>query len=275
MSKRARRASKNSPPNSRQWEIELVGSIEELLRRVDAVMLTQRRRPPHLRRPPVLRAKPLFIDKPFTASVRRRARDRQAGPRDQHAVLQLLVAAFRMTCRPSRCEPACGGHGRVTWGPATSSRIIPTFSGTAFTRSRCCTRSWARAANGSRARTHAGADMVTGNGRTAALAGARHSRGRVGLRQVIFGRKPVVSARRLSRARAEALELLRPVSHRGLLQDGHIARPDRDHRRDHGVHGGGRREQGAQRRARAVDRSDGGQVAGGQVAGAAAAQDSV
>src|SRR5918993_1195103 len=55
-----------------KWKIELVDSIDELVRRVDAVMLTSVDGRAHLAqaRPVIAARKPIFIDKPFTASTR-------------------------------------------------------------------------------------------------------------------------------------------------------------------------------------------------------------
>ncbi|MFN0125022.1 MAG: Gfo/Idh/MocA family protein [Blastocatellia bacterium] len=55
-----------------KWGVEIVGSIEELCRKVDAVLLESVDGRPHLAqaRPVIAAKKPLFIDKPFAASLK-------------------------------------------------------------------------------------------------------------------------------------------------------------------------------------------------------------
>ena len=121
----------------------------------------------------------------------------------------------------------------------------------------------------------AGADVVTGywkDGRIGVVRGNRNTASTYG--QVVFGRKAIVSPPAQSPApkRSGYYGLVSAIVE--FFKTGTSPVPIEDTVENHGVHGGGRREQGTRRRARAVDRSDGGQVAGGQVAGAAAAQDS-
>lgn len=104
------------------WKIEIVDSIEELVQRVDAVMLTSVDGRVHLEqaRPVIAAGKPLFVDKPFTASTRdarelaRLARERNV-PMFSSSSLRFTddVQAIRKDPRMTEI------HGAITWGPAT------------------------------------------------------------------------------------------------------------------------------------------------------------
>lgn len=104
------------------WKIEIVDTIEELVRRVDAVILTSVDGRVHLEqaRPVIAAGKPLFVDKPFTASTRdarelaRLARERNV-PMFSSSSLRFTddVQAIRRDPRMTEI------HGAITWGPAT------------------------------------------------------------------------------------------------------------------------------------------------------------
>lgn len=68
----ATRVDKFTAELQEKWGVELVGSIAELCRRVDAVLLESVDGRPHLAqiRPVLAARKPVFIDKPFTASLK-------------------------------------------------------------------------------------------------------------------------------------------------------------------------------------------------------------
>jgi predicted dehydrogenase len=179
------------------WKIEIVDSIEELVKRVDAVMLTSVDGRVHLEqaRPVIAAGKPLFVDKPFTASTRdavalaRLARERGV-PLFSSSSLRFTddVQAIRRDPRMTEI------HGAITWGPATLEPTHPdlywygihavemlyTFMGPGCERV---------------TRTHTdGADVVVGHwkdGRIGVVRGTRSGPSTYG--QVVFGPKAVLS----------------------------------------------------------------------------------
>jgi predicted dehydrogenase len=181
-----------------KWKIELVDSIEALVQRVDAVMLTSVDGRAHLAqaRPVLAARKPLFVDKPFTASARdavelaRLARD--AGtPIFSSSSLRFNddVVAVK---RDPRVQQVLGA---VAWGPGTlephhpdlfwygihAVEILYTFMGTGCERL---------------TRNHSAAgDVVTGQWRDGRVGTVRTIReGAAPYGQVVFGSKGVVSA---------------------------------------------------------------------------------
>lgn len=181
-----------------KWKIELVDSIDELVRRVDAVILTSVDGRVHLAqaRPVLAARKPLFVDKPFTASVRdgvELARLARAnGTPMFSSSSQRFTDDVQAIKRDPRVEEVIGA---ITWGPATLEPHHPdlfwygihavetlyTFMGTGCER---VTRTYTT-----------GADVVVGqwkNGRIGVVRGIRDGAPPYG--QVIFGRKAVVSA---------------------------------------------------------------------------------
>jgi Oxidoreductase family, NAD-binding Rossmann fold len=181
-----------------KWKIELVDSIDELVRRVDAVMLTSVDGRVHLAqaRPVLAARKPLFVDKPFTAGVRdavelaKLARDNRT-PVFSSSSLRFSddVQAIR---KDTRVSPVLGA---MAWGPATlephhpdlfwygihAVEILYTFMGTGCERV---------------TRTHTpGADVVVGqwkDGRIGVFRGIREGPQTYG--QVVYGPKAAVSA---------------------------------------------------------------------------------
>lgn len=179
------------------WKIELVDSIEALVSRVDAVMLTSVDGRIHLAqaRPVLAARKPLFIDKPFTASVRdavelaRLARE-SGTPIFSTSSLRYTDDVVGVKADPRVAEV----RGAITWGPATlephhpdlfwygihAVEMLYTFMGPGCERV---------------TRTHtAGADVVTGywkDGRIGVVRGSRDSAATYG--QVVFGPKDIVS----------------------------------------------------------------------------------
>lgn len=181
-----------------KWQIDIVESIEDLVKSVDAVMLTSVDGRVHLAqaRPVLAARKPLFVDKPFTAGVRdaielaRLARE--------HATPVFSSSSLRFTddvqaiARDPRVEKVLGA---MTWGPAPlephhpdlfwygihAVEVLYTFMGPGCERV---------------TRTHTpGADVVTGqwkDGRIGIVRGIRDGASPYG--QVVFGRKAVVSA---------------------------------------------------------------------------------
>jgi hypothetical protein len=169
------------------WKIELVDSIDELVRRVDAVVLASVDGRVHLAQARAVLAarKPLFVDKPFTASVK-------------DAVALFSSSSLRYTDdvqgvkRDPRVQQV---QGAITWGPATlephhpdlfwygihAVEMLYTFMGPGCERV---------------TRTHtAGADAVVGywkDGRIGIVRGTRDSAQTYG--QVVFGPKAIVTS---------------------------------------------------------------------------------
>jgi hypothetical protein len=179
------------------WKIELVDSIDDLLRRVDAVIVTSVDGRVHLAqaRPVLAAGKPVFIDKPMTASVRD-AREIARLARETGAPV-FSSSSLRFTDdvqsvkRDARVREVMGA---ITWGPATlephhpdlfwygihAVEMLYTFMGAGCER---VTRTYT-----------AGADVVTGywkDGRIGVVRGNRDTASGYG--QVVFGRKDVVS----------------------------------------------------------------------------------
>ena len=179
------------------WKVELVDSIDELLRRVDAVMLESVDARAHLAQARAVLAarKPLFVDKPFTASVK----DAVALARlaREHNTPIFSSSSLRFTDdvqgvkRDARVQQV---QGAITWGPATlephhpdlfwygihAVEMLYTFMGPGCERV---------------TRTHtAGADAVVGqwkDGRIGIVRGTRDSAQTYG--QVVFGPKAIVT----------------------------------------------------------------------------------
>lgn len=181
-----------------KWKIEFVDSIDELVRRVDAVMIESVDGRVHLAQArPVLKArKPLFVDKPFTASVKdakelvRLARE-TGTPVFSSSSLRYNDDVVAIERDPRMQEVL----GAVTWGPAPTEPHHPdlfwygihsvdmlyTFMGPGCERvSRTYT---------------AGADVVVGHwkdGRIGVVRGNRESPSTYG--QVVYGRKAILTA---------------------------------------------------------------------------------
>jgi predicted dehydrogenase len=179
------------------WKVELVDSIDELVRRVDAVMLESVDARAHLAQARAVLAarKPLFVDKPFTASVK----DAVALARlaREHNTPIFSSSSLRFTDdvqgvkRDARVQQV---QGAITWGPATlephhpdlfwygihAVEMLYTFMGPGCERV---------------TRTHtAGADAVVGHwkdGRIGIVRGTRDSAQTYG--QVVFGPKAIVT----------------------------------------------------------------------------------
>jgi predicted dehydrogenase len=179
------------------WKIEQVDSIDELLRRVDAVMVTSVDGRVHLAqaRPVLAARKPLFVDKPFTASVRDALE--LAKLAREHATPVFSSSSLRFNDEvlavkhDSRVPQVTGA---ITWGPATlephhpdlfwygihAVEMLYTFMGPGCHRV---------------TRTHtAGADVVSctwQDGRIGVVRGNRDTASTYG--QVVFGPKAIVS----------------------------------------------------------------------------------
>ena len=180
-----------------KWKIEFVDSIEELLKRVDAVMVTSVDGRVHLAqaRPVLAAGKPLFVDKPFTASVREAQEIARLARQHSTPVFSSSSLRFNEEVvavkQDARVQPVLGA---ITWGPATlephhpdlfwygihAVEMLYTFMGPGCDRvSRTST---------------AGADVVSctwQDGRIGTVRGNRNTASTYG--QVIFGPKAVIS----------------------------------------------------------------------------------
>jgi len=181
-----------------KWQIELVDSIDTLLQRVDAVMLTSVDGRAHLAqaRPVIAARKPLFVDKPFTASVRDAVELARLALDNKTPIFSSSSLRFTDDVQAIKHDPRVKTVlGAITWGPATLEPHHPdlfwygihavetlyTFMGTGCERV---------------TRTHtAGADVVVGqweNGRIGVVRGIRDGAAPYG--QTVFGPDAVVSA---------------------------------------------------------------------------------
>jgi predicted dehydrogenase len=181
-----------------KWKIELVDSIDELVRRVDAVLLTSVDGRAHLAqaRPVIAARKPIFIDKPFTASTRDAIELARLARENGTPMFSSSSLRFNDDVQAIKRDPRVSEvKGAITWGPATLEPHHPdlfwygihavealyTFMGSGCERV---------------TRTHtAGADVVSGqwkDGRIGVVRGIRDGGSSYG--QVVFGPKAVVSA---------------------------------------------------------------------------------
>lgn len=181
-----------------KWKIELVNSIDDLVRRVDAVMLTSVDGRVHLAQArPVLAAhKPLFVDKPFTASVRDAVELARLARENRTPIFSSSSLRFNDDVQAIKRDPRVADvRGAITWGPASlephhpdlfwygvhAVEMLYTFMGPGCERV---------------TRIHTpGADLVSGqwkNGRIGVVRGIRDGASSYG--QVVFGPKAVVSA---------------------------------------------------------------------------------
>jgi predicted dehydrogenase len=180
-----------------KWKIELVDSIDELLRRVDAVMITSVDGRVHLAqaRPVLAAKKPLFIDKPFTASVRDAQEIARLSRETGTPVFSSSSLRFTDDVVAIKRDPrAAEVLGAITWGPATLEPHHPDLFWygihaveTLYTlMGPGCERV---------SRTHSeGADVVVGHwkdGRIGVVRGIREGGSAYG--QVVFGRKAVIT----------------------------------------------------------------------------------
>jgi predicted dehydrogenase len=180
------------------WKIELVDSIAELVRRVDAVMVTSVDGRVHLAQARAVLAarKPLFVDKPFTASVKDAVALARLAREQGTPVFSSSSLRFTDDVQGVKRDPRVQQvQGAITWGPATlephhpdlfwygihAVEMLYTFMGPGCERV---------------TRTHtAGADAVVGHwkdGRIGIVRGTRDSAQTYG--QVVFGPKAIVNS---------------------------------------------------------------------------------
>ena len=180
-----------------KWKIEFVDSIEELVKRVDAVMVTSVDGRVHLEqaRSVLAARKPLFVDKPFTASVRDALEIARLARENSTPVFSSSSLRFNEEVQAVKRDPRVSQvTGAMTWGPASlephhpdlfwygvhAVEILYTFMGPGCDRV-------------SRNNT-AGADLVSctwQDGRIGSVRGNRNSASTYG--QVVFGPKAIVS----------------------------------------------------------------------------------
>jgi hypothetical protein len=179
------------------WKVEFVDSIDDLLRRVDAVMVTSVDGRVHLPQSRAVLAarKPLFVDKPFAASVRDAQEIARLAREHSTPVFSSSSRRFNQDVlavkRDARVQQV---QGALTWGPATlephhpdlfwygvhTVEMLYTFMGPGCER---VTRT-----------NSEGADVVSctwRDGRIGTMRGNRNTASTYG--QVVFGPKAIVS----------------------------------------------------------------------------------
>jgi predicted dehydrogenase len=179
------------------WKVELVDSIDELVRRVDAVMLVSVDGRAHLAQARAVLAarKPLFIDKPFTASVKDAVALARLAREQGTPIFSSSSLRFTDDVQGVKRDPRVQQvQGAITWGPATlephhpdlfwygihAVEMLYTFMGPGCER---VTRTYSE-----------GADAVVGHwkdGRIGIVRGSRDSAQTYG--QVVFGPKAIVT----------------------------------------------------------------------------------
>jgi predicted dehydrogenase len=180
------------------WKIEIVGSVDELLRRVDAVMISSVDGRAHLAQARAVLAakKPLFVDKPFTASVKDALELARLARENNTPIFSSSSLRYTDDVVGVKRDPRVQQvQGAITWGPATlephhpdlfwygihAVEMLYTFMGPGCER---VTRTFS-----------AGADAVVGHwkdGRIGIVRGTRDSAQTYG--QVVFGPKAIVTA---------------------------------------------------------------------------------
>lgn len=194
----ASRVDKFTAELQERWSITLVDSIEALVDRVDAVMLTSVDGRVHLEqaRPVLAARKPLFIDKPFTAGVRDAVELVRLARAHGTPVFSSSSLRFRDEVQAIARDPRMAEIlGAQTWGPAPvephhpdlfwygihAVEMLYTFMGAGCEQL---------------TRTHTeGADVVVGewrDGRIGVVRGIREGEDEYG--QVVFGRETILTA---------------------------------------------------------------------------------
>jgi predicted dehydrogenase len=203
------------------WKVELVDSIDELVRRVDAVMLSSVDGRAHLAQARAVLAakKPLFVDKPFTASVKDAVELARLAREHNTPVFSSSSLRFTDDVVGVKRDPRVQQvQGAITWGPATlephhpdlfwygihAVEMLYTFMGPGCER---VTRTYT-----------AGADAVVGywkDGRIGIVRGTRDSAQTYG--QVVFGPKAIVTTPEPAAAAATTVAPPKRSSYYGLL----------------------------------------------------------
>ncbi len=111
-----------------KWKVELVGSIEELCRKVDAVLLMSVDGRQHLTqvRPVFAARKPVFIDKPFAGSFRDAREIVRLGRAAAVPFFSSSPRRFSADIQELKSNTAIGEiRGAFTYGPAPTQPYIP------------------------------------------------------------------------------------------------------------------------------------------------------
>lgn len=111
-----------------KWGVEVVDSIEELVKRVDVVMLTSVDGRTHLNqvRPIFAAGKPVFIDKPFAATVRDALEIVRLGQAAKTPFFSSSSLRFAADVQSLKNSPSLGGIlGAFTYGPAPTEPHHP------------------------------------------------------------------------------------------------------------------------------------------------------
>ena len=133
-----------------EFGVEIVGSIDDLLSKVDVVLLESVDGRPHLEQArPVFKArKPVFIDKPVAGSLADAIAIFDLARESGTPCFSSSSLRFSPGIAAMRHDPKVGDVlGCDTFGPARWKSITLICSGTASTASRPSTPSWARAAS--------------------------------------------------------------------------------------------------------------------------------
>jgi hypothetical protein len=114
-----------------KYDVELVSSIDELLQKVDVVLLESVDGRPHWKQAmPVLKArKPIFIDKPIAASLADALRIFELAKETKTPVFTSSSLRFGKKIDEAKADPKLGGVlGVVTYGPCSYAEHHPELS---------------------------------------------------------------------------------------------------------------------------------------------------
>ena len=180
-----------------RWKIEIVDSIDALLAKVDAVIITSVDGRVHLAqaRPVLAARKPLFVDKPFAASLADAREIVRLARETKTPVFSSSYLRYTDDVQAIKADPRVSEvRGAITWGPAPTEphhpdlfwygihavEMLYTFMGPGCVRV---------------TRTHTpDADVVVGewkDGRIGVMRGTRN--GTTAYGQAVFGPKTVVT----------------------------------------------------------------------------------
>lgn len=181
-----------------KWKVELVGSIEELCRKVDAVLLLSVDGRVHLEQvKPVFAAKkPVFIDKPFAASFRDAREIVRLARESGTPFFSSSSRRFSAEIEALKNNRSYGDiQGAITYGPMPIDRTHPDLFWYGIHSVEALYTLMGPGCE-SVARTHTnGADVVTGkwkDGRVGTMRGNREDRN---YGAIVFGSKGVLSSK--------------------------------------------------------------------------------